>query len=97
MAHGKLVVTNTCKVCKEGTGTALFIKGAVPQHATQEHWHWIRAHGSAKVILSGLIDLVGAPAIIQAVAHWGLSDVDRAILKKMFKELAQVDARSPKD
>jgi hypothetical protein len=78
-----------CKTCKEGLGIGLFIRGAVPRHSTREHWAIVKTHAAAKEILAALEDLVGAPAVAQALGNMGLADASKAALKAKFKVLAQ--------
>lgn len=78
-----------CETCKESLGIALFIRGAVPRHSAREHWTIAKTHSAAKEILAGLEDLVGAPAIAQALGNMGLADTSKAALKAKFKMLGQ--------
>lgn len=78
-----------CKTCREGLGTALFIRGAVPKHKASEHWTIVKAHAAAKGILAALEDLVGASAIAQALGNMGLADASKEALRAKFKALAQ--------
>jgi hypothetical protein len=78
-----------CKACKEGLGTALFIRDAVPRHSTREHWVIVKAHSVAKEILAALEDLVGAPAVAQALGNMALADDSKKALREKFRALAR--------
>ena len=79
----------SCEHCREGLGTNYFIHGAVPAHDTADHWRIVTAHGAAKDILRGLVELVGAEAVVRHVAQVGHGDDTTRRLKALFKELGK--------